>query len=88
MAALRLAQGAVHAVLFRPRRYATAGGCDERAGRALRHQLRAGRRVVCGDVAGRIVVVHATTVELEGDDGTRHHLPNRTLLEQGFRIDG
>ena len=57
------------------------------AGRALRHQLRAGRRIVCGDVAGRIVVVHATAVELEDDDGTRHHLPNRTLLDQGFRVD-
>ena len=57
------------------------------AGRALRHQLRPGRRIVCGEVAGRIVVVHTTAVELEGDDGTRHHLPNRTLLDQGFRVD-
>ena len=57
------------------------------AGRALRHQLRAGRHVVCGDVTGRIVVVHATAVELEDDDGTRHHLPNRTLLDRGFSID-
>ncbi len=57
------------------------------AGRALRHQLRAGRRIVCGDVAGRIVVVHATAVELEDDDGTRHHLPNRTLLDRGFCVD-
>lgn len=57
------------------------------AGRALRHQLRAGRRIVCGDVAGRIVVVHATAVEVQDDGGTRHHLPNRTLLDRGFCIE-
>lgn len=57
------------------------------AGRALRHQLRPGRHIRCGDVAGRIVVAHATTVELEGDDGVRVHVPNRALLDQGFRVD-
>lgn len=57
------------------------------AGRALRHQLRAGRHLVCDGASGRIVVAHATAVELEQDDGTRIHLPNRTLLDRGFSVD-
>ncbi len=57
------------------------------AGRALRHQIRPGRTLSCGDERGTVVVAHATAVELVRDDGTRVHLPNRTLLDAGFRLD-
>ena len=56
------------------------------AGRTLRHQLREGRMLRCGEVRGRIVALHATTVEVECSDGTRAHIPNRCMLEQPFTL--
>lgn len=56
------------------------------AGRTLRHQLREGRTLCCGEVRGRIVALHATTVEVECSDGSRAHIPNRCMLEQPFSI--
>lgn len=58
------------------------------AGRALRHQLRTGRHLRSGEVEGRIVALHPTTVELEAADGSRVHLPNRQLLGAPFSLDG
>lgn len=56
------------------------------AGRALRHQLREGRVLQCGDVRGRIVAMHPTTVEVECGDGSRTHIPNRRMLTESFSI--
>ena len=56
------------------------------AGRTLRHQLREGRELRCGEVRGRILALHATTVEVECADGTRAHIPNRCMLEQPFTV--
>jgi small-conductance mechanosensitive channel len=57
------------------------------AGRALRHQLRTGRLLRSGDVEGRIVALHPTTVELEAADGSRVHVPNRQLLGEPFSLE-
>ncbi|MHB1137417.1 MAG: mechanosensitive ion channel domain-containing protein [Microthrixaceae bacterium] len=54
------------------------------AGRALRHQLRTGDRLRTGSIEGRIVALHPTTVEVEGVDGARMHVPNRQLLGEPF----
>ncbi len=51
------------------------------AGRALRHQIRPGHLVTCGDESGRVLALHPTTVELERDDGTRVLIPHSRLLE-------
>ena len=56
------------------------------AGRALRHQLQAGRTLRSGDVEGRIIALHPTSVEIETSDGSRVHLPNRQLLGSPFSI--
>jgi hypothetical protein len=56
------------------------------AGRALRHQLREGRRLECGSVVGRIVALHPTSVEIECADGSRTHIPNRCMLSEPFSI--
>ena len=61
------------------------------AGRALRHQLREGWTLACRDddgagVAGRIVQVHPTAVEIELPDGERLHVPHRQLLQHPFSV--
>ncbi|MGB3411375.1 MAG: mechanosensitive ion channel domain-containing protein [Microthrixaceae bacterium] len=57
------------------------------AGRALRHHLRPGSSICTGEVSGRIVAVHTTTVELESANGSRVHIPNRKLLSEGFSVN-
>lgn len=56
------------------------------AGRALRHHLRPGSCISTGEVSGRIIAVHTTTVEVESSDGSRVHVPNRKLLGEGFSV--
>jgi hypothetical protein len=59
------------------------------AGRALRPQLREGRRLSCradDAVVGRIVELHPTSVEVELADGAHLHVPNRQLLDQPFSV--
>lgn len=56
------------------------------AGRALRHQLREGWTISTDGLTGRIVHLHPTTVELETEDGTHVHVPNRLLLDQPFSL--
>ena len=56
------------------------------AGRALRHQLREGRTLECGLVQGRIVALHPTSVEVERDDGSRAHIPNRCMLSEPYSV--
>jgi len=56
------------------------------AGRALRHQLREGRVLECGEVRGRIVALHPTSVEVEQADGSRAHIPNRCMLAEPYRV--
>ncbi len=56
------------------------------AGRALRHHIVEGQLLSWGGVTGRVVGRHAVSVEIETDDGTRVHLPNRQLLESPFDL--
>lgn len=61
------------------------------AGRSLRAQMREGWILECtgtdgGILRGRIVEVHPTTVELEGEDGRRCHIPHARLLDQPFSV--
>jgi small-conductance mechanosensitive channel len=58
------------------------------AGRALRHQLDTGRVLRTGELHGRIVAMHPTTVEIETDEGVRVHVPNRLLLSTPFSVTG
>ena len=55
------------------------------AGRALRHRLRTGWRIEVGSLEGEIVELHTTFVEVEDEQGERHQLPNRWLLERPYR---
>lgn len=53
------------------------------AGRYLQRMLRAGDRVVLGDVVGEVVEVHPATLELRLDDGSVRHVPNADALRAG-----
>ncbi len=61
------------------------------AGRSLRAQMREGWILECtgtdGELLrGRIVEVHPTTVELDGEDGRRCHVPHAHLLGHPFSV--
>jgi len=56
------------------------------AGRALKSQLIVGGRVANEDVSGTIVQLHATTVQLQLDDGSFLHLPYDSLFGQPFTV--
>lgn len=56
------------------------------AGRALRHRIVEGQTLSWSGVTGRVTAMHATSVEIEQDDGTRVHVPNRKLVEGRFDL--
>ena len=51
------------------------------AGRALRHRVLPGSELRLGDVAGIVVALHPTSVELEDGDGRRILVPNSSLID-------
>ncbi len=51
------------------------------AGRALRHRVIPGSELRLGDVAGIVVALHPTSVELEDGDGRRILVPNSSLID-------
>ena len=56
------------------------------AGRALKSQLAVGSRVANDEVSGTIVQLHATTVQLQLDDGSFLQLPYGSLFGQPFTV--
>ncbi len=59
------------------------------SGRALRHRFEHGWHLEVDSPAGpvlsgKVVEMHPTFVELEDDEGERHQLPNRWLLERPY----
>jgi hypothetical protein len=56
------------------------------AGRALKSQLVVGSRVANDQVSGTIVQLHATTLQLQLDDGSHLQLPYGSLFGRPFTV--
>ena len=57
------------------------------AGRYVRKLLKPGDRVVCGEIRGTVVHVHAVTVELVDDEGSTVHVAHNHFITDPLRID-
>lgn len=57
------------------------------AGRYVRKLVKPGDRVVCGEVKGTVVHVHAVTVELADEQGSTVHVAHNRFIADPLRID-
>ena len=57
------------------------------AGRYVRKLLKPGDRVLCGEIRGTVVHVHAVTVELVDDEGSTVHVAHNHFITDPLRID-